>query len=171
MAGWLLPDEQRDSVYELDLDGLWTRGIRGIIFDLDNTLGPWGFPKLDGEVRRWLKGVEARGFRIGFLSNHEGDGREELWVSLNRHPVVFRAAKPRLGGYRRMLEGMGLPPEAVAMVGDQLFTDILGAKRLGLYAILVRPVAPEREEGFARLRRWLERQILRLARPRASRKN
>jgi HAD superfamily phosphatase (TIGR01668 family) len=157
----LFPDEQLDSVYDLDLERLWTRGVRGIIFDLDNTLGPWGFERLDESALRWLQTIKERGFRLGFLSNHGGNGREELFESLNGHPVVFNAGKPRRAGYRRVLERLKLSPREVIMVGDQLFTDIWGAKRLGLHTILVQPVAPEREGPLVGFRRWLERVLLR----------
>ncbi|OGF53389.1 MAG: hypothetical protein A2Z21_06995 [Candidatus Fraserbacteria bacterium RBG_16_55_9] len=157
----LLPDERRDSVYQLDLEALWARGARGIIFDFDNTLGPWGFAQLDEQALRWLKTVQTRGFRVGFLSNHRGEGREGLLASLDGHPVVFNAGKPRPSGYRSLLEKLDLPLRQVIMVGDQIFTDIWGAKRLGLYTVLVRPVAPEREGPFVRVRRLLERLLLR----------
>lgn len=156
-----LPDERRDSVYEVDLQALWDRGVRGIIFDLDNTLGPWGFTNLDGQALRLLQTVKARGFRLGFLSNHEGNGRETLLPSLDGNPIVFDARKPARAGFEKLLERLQLTPKEAAMVGDQLFTDVWGAKRLGLYTILVQPVAPEREGPFVRLRRWLERLILR----------
>jgi hypothetical protein len=155
----LLPDERLDSVYDLDFERLRALGIRGIIFDLDNTLGPWGFRELDERTREWLKRVEAEGFRSAFLSNDGGEGR---LVDLTGYPVLFDAGKPRSAGFRRLLGEIGLPPHEVAMVGDQLFTDVLGAKRLGLYAILVRPVAPSREGPSVRFRRRLERLILRL---------
>lgn len=155
----LLPDERLDSVYDLDLGRLRALGIRGIIFDLDNTLGPWGFRELDERTREWLQSVEAEGFRLAFLSNDGGKGRLK---DLTGYPVLFDAGKPRSAGFRRLLEEMGLPPHEVAMVGDQLFTDVLGAKRLGLHAILVRPVAPSREGPSVRFRRRLERLILRL---------
>lgn len=155
----ILPDERLDSIHKLDLEGLWACGIRGIIFDLDNTLGPQGFAHLDRRTLEFLEAVKARGFLIGFLSNNEGEGREGI---PKEYPIVFRAGKPRVAGFREMLGKLRLSPRAVAMVGDQLFTDIWGAKRVGLYTILVLPVAPDHEGPFMRLRRWLERQILRL---------
>jgi len=161
MFSKLLPDEQLGSVFELDLEGLRARGVRGIIFDLDNTLGAWGFERMDEQTIKWLVAIQERGFKIGFLSNHQGGGREGILEDLN-HPVVFSARKPRRSGFREILSQLGLAPHEAAMVGDQLFTDVWGAKLLGLYTILVEPVAPEREGPFTRARRWLERRILRL---------
>ncbi len=157
----LLPDEQLNSIYELDAQKLRARGIRGIIFDLDNTLGPWGFTQLDERMRRWLRELEAQGFRLGFVSNDGGRGREALRAALNGHPVVFQARKPGTQGLRRVLEELSLPPSQVAMIGDQIFTDVLAAKRLGLYAILVQPIADDPRDVSLKLRRLLERLILR----------
>jgi hypothetical protein len=161
MFSKLLPDEQLESVFELDLEGLWARGVRGIIFDLDNTLGAWGFERMDEQTIKWLAAIQERGFKIGFLSNHQGKGRERLFEHLS-HPVVFSAKKPRRGGFRQILRELGLAPHEAAMVGDQLFTDVWGAKRLGLYTILVKPVALDDEGPITRLRRWLERRIIHL---------
>ncbi len=161
----LLPDEQLDSVFDLDVERLKARGIRGLVFDLDNTLGPWGFTQLDERTRRWLRALEAQGFRLGFVSNDGGQGREALRAALDGdgHPVVFRAGKPGTRGLRQALEALGLPPERVALVGDQLFTDVLAAKRLGLYAIRVKPLADDPHDWGLKLRRGLERLVLRWA--------
>ncbi len=157
----LLPDEQLDSIYELDVQKLRARGIQGIIFDLDNTLGPWGFTQLDERMQRWLRELEAQGFRLGFVSNDGGRGRETLKVALDGRPVAFRARKPRTQGLQRVLGELGLPPHQIAMIGDQIFTDVLAARRLGLYAILVKPIADDPHDVSLKLRRLLERLILR----------
>lgn len=159
-----LPDEQRQSVYDLDLEQLRSRGIRGIIFDLDNTLGPWGFTQWENRVLRWLSRVVHQGFSVGYLSNDPGEGRHELIATLDGQPVVFDAGKPRSRGFQKVLQRLSLPPERSAMVGDQLFTDVWGAKRLGMYTVLVQPVDPSLEGIWTRARRRLERLILRAAR-------
>ncbi len=157
----LLPDERLPSVRHLDLHALERRGIEGIVYDLDNTLGAWGFTHFAEETLRHLEAVKKRGFQLGFLSNDHGEGRHHVKESLSAHPLLFNAKKPRRAGYRAILEHFKLLPHQAAMVGDQIFTDILGAKRVGMYAIMVDPVAPEIEEPQVRLRRFLERQILR----------
>ncbi len=161
LARRLLPDERLPSVFDLDAGRLRARGIEGIVFDLDNTLGPWGFQRLDERTLRFLESLRREGFRLGFLSNHEGDGREELRARLGDCPMLFNAGKPRKRGFQKILALLDLPPERVAMVGDQLFTDVWGAKRMGMYTIWVHPVAPDREELSVRVRRFLERQLWR----------
>jgi len=154
------PDQQLDSAAQLRPEALRARGIRGIIFDLDSTLGPWGFTRLPPELPSFLNQLEQQGLSLAFLSNHSGRGRQALRESLGGRPLIFRAGKPRPSGFLRLLKLLGLPAAQVAMVGDQLFTDIWGAKRLGLWAILVPSLAPAREPWPMRPRRWLERAVL-----------
>lgn len=156
----LLPDEELDSVFALDPERLRKLGKRGIIFDLDNTLGRRGSAELEERVLRLLSELEGAGFRIGVLSN-SSLVRRRIEEKLKGHPVHFNARKPRRGGFRRMLAAMGLKPKDVVMVGDQLFTDVWGAKRLGIYSILVRPLDPH-EPWHIRLGRGLARFILAL---------
>jgi hypothetical protein len=155
----MLPDEQLDSIFELDPQRLKRLGKRGIIFDLDNTLGQRGAPELEERVLELLSRLEEEGFRIGILSNNEGIEKERLLAKLDSYPVYLNAQKPRRRGFRWILQEMGLRPEEVAMVGDTLFTDIWGAKRLGIYAILVRPVDP-REPLLIKLGRLIARLFL-----------
>ncbi|MFB6285474.1 MAG: YqeG family HAD IIIA-type phosphatase [Candidatus Bipolaricaulia bacterium] len=159
----LTPHQHLSSVFELDLDGLRARGIRGVIFDLDNTLGPWGFTEWDERILRWLADVEAAGFALAFLSNDEGIDRKSVRVELSGYPLRFNAGKPGTRAFWEMLGALGMDPNEVAMVGDQIFTDVLGATRVGLHTVLVRPFDPATESRSTRVRRWLERQILRLS--------
>lgn len=156
----LFPDEELGSVFELDPARLKRAGKRGIIFDLDNTLGPRGAQGLERRVLEFLTALEREGFLIGILSNDAGFGRLK---GLEGYPVYFDARKPRRGGFRQLLREMGLKPEETVMVGDNLFTDIWGAKRLGLYAILVGPFDPN-EPFHIRLVRLAARLTLGLQR-------
>jgi len=158
----MFPDEELDSIFSLDPARLKAAGKRGIIFDLDNTLAPRGAEELTGPVRDLLSGLERKGFLIGILSNNEG---RLLSSKLGDHPIHihFNAQKPRRRGFRRLLQEMDLRPEEAVMVGDNLFTDIWGAKRLGIHAILVRPFDPH-EPFFIKPVRLAARLILALRR-------
>ncbi|MFQ6116900.1 MAG: YqeG family HAD IIIA-type phosphatase [Candidatus Bipolaricaulia bacterium] len=155
----MLPDEQLNSIFELDPQRLKELGKRGIIFDLDNTLGRRGARELEEQVLKLLSRLEEEGFSIGILSNSEGAERERLLAKLDGYPVYLNAQKPRRRGFRWILQEMGLRPEEVAMVGDTLFTDVWGAKRLGIYSILVRPV-DSHEPSLIRLGRLIARLFL-----------
>ncbi|MCX8103207.1 MAG: YqeG family HAD IIIA-type phosphatase [Candidatus Bipolaricaulota bacterium] len=158
----LRPDEIARSIYEIDYEHLWHAGYRALIFDIDNTLGEWGCRTLPESAHALVHQLEARGFVLGFLSNDGGENRSHLKAQLGSYPVIWRAAKPRIGSYRALIALLATQERETAMIGDQLFTDIWGAKRSGLYAILVAPVSPASDSIWAKLRRPLERLVLRL---------
>ena len=166
MLSSLLPDEEINSVYEIDFAKLKAQGKRGIIFDLDNTLGEWGFTKLDERVWQLLDMLKKEGFVLGFLSNDSpksNDFRLSTFRLLGCFgPMVFHARKPLSAGYEKLLAQMNVKVKEAVMVGDQLFTDIFGAKRLKIYSILVEPVDRSKESFFTRVRRALERALLSL---------
>lgn len=158
MGRGLRPDSRCDTVYTIDLRGLQARGVRGVILDLDNTLVPWGARDAPPELSRWITVGRTEGLRFCIVSNNRGARVERLAASLGV-PAVTGALKPRRGALRRALGVMGTTPEETALVGDQIFTDILGGNRLGLYTILVRPQSG-REFLLTRPVRWVERFVL-----------
>lgn len=160
MVKSLFPDEELGSIYEIDFIKLKAQGKRGIIFDLDNTLGEWGFTKLDERVWDLFEMLKKEGFVLGFLSNDDGQKRAWLQAKLDGCPMVFHARKPLSAGYKKLLAQMNVKVKEAVMVGDQLFTDIFGAKRLKIYSILVEPVDRSKEPFFIGVRRVLERVLL-----------
>lgn len=150
----LVPDDYRPSVYDIDLKALRDRGIRGIILDLDNTLVQWNHPEPTEPLERWLGEVRKAGFRACIVSNNAG-GRVRSFAERLEVPGISKAVKPRRGSFRRAMSLMGTSPHETVVVGDQIFTDVLGAKRLGLYAILVKPVTSREFIGTS-LVRFLE---------------
>jgi hypothetical protein len=151
------PDERLASIHEIDLESLRFKGIEGLIFDLDNTIGTWGFRQIDEQMLTHIQDLHNNGFKLAFLSNDHGKDREYVTESLAQFPLIYAARKPELAGYRAILAQMNLPPSNVAMIGDQLFTDVFGAKRMGMYAIMVKPVSPEVENWEVGIRRFFER--------------
>lgn len=156
----LRPDEIARSIHEIDYERLWRTGYRALIFDIDNTLGEWGCRELSQPTQMLVRELAARGFSLGFLSNDGGQDRPQLKEQLRSWPVLWRAGKPRTRHYKNMLELLKTHQRETVMIGDQLFTDIWGAKRAGLYAILVAPVSPASDSLWAKLRRPLERLVL-----------
>lgn len=157
-----LPDERQQSIYTIDYEALWQKGFRGLIFDLDNTLGSHNFSVLDESVFALLEKLKRQNFRIAFISNHNGGGRQWMNQKFDGTPLVFHAKKPFRSGFLRILQALQLKPEETAMIGDQFFTDVLGAKRCRLYTILVEPVDMQSDTLQMRCRRWLERRLLKL---------
>jgi hypothetical protein len=156
LSQWLVPDAVVGAVTEIAPQALVARGLRGLVIDLDNTLTRWNEPGCAPDVAAWLEAAAAAGLRLCIVSNN-GPARvaafcRGLGVDL---PWIAPAGKPRPEAYRRALERLGLPPEHVAAVGDQIFTDVFGGKRAGLMAILVRPLA-RREFPATRVVRVIE---------------
>jgi HAD superfamily phosphatase (TIGR01668 family) len=136
----LCPKLQTDSVSDLDLADLKRRGIQGIIFDLDNTLVAWKQDRLAPEVVDIIKQARLLGFKMSILSNAM-EHRVEVVANLLDIPYVSRAVKPRKSPFRKAMELMGTSQDTTAVVGDQLFTDILGGNRMKLYTIWISPLS------------------------------
>lgn len=147
------------SVHDIDLDRLAARGIRGIIVDVDNTLVAWGGKEPPREIVDWFDRVRTRGFSVCLLSN-AGERRVTAFATALGVPAVPGAAKPRRRGFLAALRLLGTEPVATAVIGDQIFTDVWGGNRLGLFTILVTPVS-RREFIGTRFVRLLERVVAR----------
>ncbi|MFP4588805.1 MAG: YqeG family HAD IIIA-type phosphatase [Candidatus Acetothermia bacterium] len=151
----LFPDQEADSIFDINYERFAHQGKKGLIFDLDNTLGAWQRDHLDEEVMNLLDEVRELDLKVGILSNGRGKNIRSLLEELP-YPVIFNASKPRRQGYREMLKRLGLKPDEVVMIGDQLLTDILGANRMNMHSILVRPLDPGYEYQLIKLNRLLE---------------
>lgn len=161
------PDEIQDSVHKINFRDWYDKGYRGVIFDIDNTLVAHG-ADADEKSIRLFEGLRKIGFETMLLSNN----RQERVQRFNE-PVgsryIFKAGKPSAKNYLRAMEEMGTHRSNTLFVGDQLFTDVWGAKRLGIHTILVKPIDP-REEIQIVLKRCLERLILYFYRKRGQKK-
>lgn len=156
-----IPNLLVHSVYDIPLDELRARGIRGLLFDLDNTLlAHYGF-EFTIEVIDWLKKVSEEGFLVCIVSNGSPHRTLALAEKLGI-PAIPRSSKPRRRGLRKALEQLGLAPDQAAMVGDQIFTDVWAGNRMGLYTVLVNRIDTQ-EPWFFWIKRVLEKVILRLA--------
>lgn len=158
------PDLVVKSVHDIPLAELSARGVRGLLFDLDNTLMVHHGEDFDPVVIEWIRQALAQGFKVAIVSNSHVD-RTLLLAEKLGVPGVARSRKPRRGGLRRGLAALELRPDEAAMVGDQIFTDVWAGRRLGLYTILVDRYAAH-EPWFIQAKRPLERVVLRRARHR-----
>jgi HAD superfamily phosphatase (TIGR01668 family) len=136
---YLCPKQYVQDIQQVDLKNLKKKGIKGIIMDLDNTLVPWNDDAVFPEIIEWIKEVKKSGFKACIVSNNRAQRREEI-TKIFDVPAFWRAVKPRRRTFRKAIRMMGLKPSQVAVIGDQVFTDILGGNRLGLYTILVHPL-------------------------------
>jgi len=133
-----------------------------MIIDLDNTLVAYRAAAVAPEVAMWVQSALSRGFRLVLVSNNWSERVATFGAQIGV-PVVPSAMKPLPLAFLRALRVLGTPRSATAVVGDQLFTDVLGAKLLGMHTILTEPIS---EHGFitTRAMRVVERALLRWAR-------
>lgn len=151
------PDEYLDSTYVIDFDALYRAGYRGVIFDIDNTLVPHGAPA-DERARALFCHLKEIGFDCCLLSNNQLP-RIELFNQDIHVKFIENAHKPSVKNYRKAMQMMGTNTGNTLFVGDQLFTDVYGARRTGIHSILVKPIHPKEEIQIV-LKRYLERIVL-----------
>jgi hypothetical protein len=156
----LLPDQIVRTVYDIDLKDLKSRGVRGIVTDLDNTLVSARTPLATPELIAWLDAVREQGFQVVILSNNNLQRVAKFAEPLGI-PYVHLARKPAARAFRRALEVLRLPPEQAVVVGDQMMTDMLGGRRAGLRTILVSPISMAEEGFMTRINRRIENIALR----------
>ncbi len=151
------PDVYMDSAYEIDYKGLYEKGFRGIIFDIDNTLVPHGAPADMRSIELFGK-LKEIGYETLVLSNNK-EPRVRSFSDKVGSQYIFKANKPFPEGYEKAMEMMGTNRETTVFVGDQLFTDIWGARKAGILTYLVKPIHPKEEIQIV-LKRILEKIVL-----------
>jgi len=152
------PELHYDRTSSVELEPLWERGICGLILDLDNTLVPWRGSDLTEEMLDWARRARSMGFQLCIASNTRRYGRLRKIAEALDATYVTGVSKPRRGGFRAAARKMDLDLDQVAVIGDQMMTDILAAKRLGIMAILVDRIQGH-EFLFTKINRGLERLI------------
>lgn len=151
------PDCYMNSTYEIDFDAYYEKGYRGIIFDIDNTLVPHGAPA-DERSKALFVHLKELGYQVVLLSNNK-EPRVKMFNDVVKVSYIFKAGKPLVKNYLKAMEMMGTNKENTIFVGDQLFTDVWGAKRTGIHNVLVQPI-DKKEEIQIVLKRYLEKIVL-----------
>lgn len=157
MFDTFFPDEIQKSAYEIDFDQLYSEGYRGLIFDIDNTLVPHGAPA-DDRAKALFTHLKELGFQCCLLSNNQIDRVKMFNDDVQVH-FIENAHKPSTKNYLKAIELMGTDKKHTIFIGDQLFTDVWGAKRAGIRNILVNPIHPKEEIQIV-LKRCLEKIVL-----------
>lgn len=160
LHSWLRPHRYVPSLHHVDPAELRSRGLRAALLDLDNTLVPWTEQELEPNVEAWVARAREAGLRICIVSNTRVESRIQRIARRLGVPYLSRARKPRRRALRLALGLLGTRPEETAVIGDQVFTDVVAGNRLGAYTVLCVPM-PGREFPGAVLIRRLERFVLR----------
>ena len=147
------PDMYIDSAYDIDYKGLYDKGYRGIIFDVDNTLVEHGAP-VTPRAKELFSELRKIGYDTCIISNNK-EHRVKPLANEVGSKYVSKADKPSPKNYIKAMEYMNTDTDNTFFVGDQLFTDVWGANRAGIMSILVKPI-DKHEEIQIILKRRLE---------------
>lgn len=153
------PDRLVPRITDIDIDALVQAGVRGLLLDVDNTLTTHDNPDLSPAVREWLQKAAQAGISAVIVSNNRA-ARARPFAEAIGLPFVAKARKPLRSGFRRAAALLGLQPEQCLVIGDQVFTDILGARLSGIACIQVLPIEAEKGQRFIAFKRMLEKPIV-----------
>lgn len=141
------------SIYDLDPTELAGMGISFLLMDLDNTLAPYSISSAPLRLRNWIDSVRRAGICPFILSNNKGDRPVEFAKDLSLE-YVRHAKKPDTAKLLEVLESKNVSPENAAIIGDQIYTDVLCGSRAGITTIAVRPISLRNPLHLVRY--WLE---------------
>lgn len=146
------------SITEITPAALKKRGIKALILDVDNTLTTHNNPTPAEGVPEWIKEMKSAGIKLLIVSNNNAERVTPFAEMLGLH-FVPNGAKPLPMGFLRAVKELGVPKNRIAAVGDQIFTDILGANLAGVRSVFVYPIEPETSLPF-RFKRAIEKPLL-----------
>lgn len=151
------PDYEYKSAYDIPYKRLYENGYRGVVFDIDNTLVPHGAPATRRAVKLF-KELNEIGYKTFLISNNK-EKRVKSFAQKVNSRYLYKANKPRVKGYIKAMLEMETTANKTLFVGDQLFTDIWGAKKAGMLTFLTKPIHPKEEIQIV-IKRRLEAIVL-----------
>lgn len=157
--GLFRPTVRYRRITDITVEALHTMEVRGILLDVDNTLTTHYCPDLSDEVARWLKMVAEAGIALTIVSNAK-QYRVEPFAAKVGLSCVWMAAKPLPFGFWRGVRTLGVPRRQCLAIGDQTFTDTLGAKLAGVRVVQLQPIQLEEDKPFMMFKRRIEAYIL-----------
>lgn len=154
----LFPDIYIKSIAELPIEELKKRGIKALVFDIDNTISPYDVAEPDDDALAVLDKLKEEGFKICLLSNNK-EQRIKLFNKKIGAYAYWEAGKPGVKKLREAMDEMGTDSKSTAMVGDQVFTDMWCGHNAGLLSIMTAPIC-ERDQLITKVKRPLERFVM-----------
>lgn len=130
-----------DSVFDITGSVLAEKGISLLLADLDNTLVPYGVARPDDRLQVWCRGLKEAGVALFVLSNNRHSERPRVFCQAMGIPFIGHAGKPKTAGFHQAMKQLNVTARQTAIVGDQVFTDVLGGNRAGVATILVKPIS------------------------------
>ena len=156
----LYPQLYVKSLFKIDLQILKNRGIKGIIFDLDNTIIPRDQKNFTPDIEDWLLKLKEQDFKLCIASNNRRQHRVSYLAQVLDIPYIYKAGKPRRKAFRRAMHLLSTDANTTAVIGDQVFTDVYGGNRMGLFTILVVPLPGKEFWGTTFFNRRFEKLVL-----------
>lgn len=151
------PDIDIESIYELPIDYLKSKGIRLLFFDIDNTVVPYDIAQASEKEISFFKNLFLKGFKVCFISNNTR-ARTHLFNEQIGAYTIPKASKPWVKKLNEMLDRLGFKSREAALIGDQLFTDVWCAHNSHMLSILVKPVS-KRDQFQTKIKRGIERLV------------
>lgn len=154
-------DAYFENIKDVSPEYLKEKGIEGIILDIDNTLIGHDVPIPDEKTMAHLRLFESAGLKLCVVSNNKYERVKNFTEKIGVEFFVYEALKPKKYGYNEASKEMNLSMNKIAAIGDQIFTDVWGAKRAGCFAILTKPLHRGNEGKFIAFKRFLEKPFVR----------
>lgn len=152
-----VPDMYKKSIYDINYDVLKEKGIKCLLFDLDNTLVPYNIKEINDKLSKLFAELKQN-FKIIIFSNSPIARVKFFKEALEVDGVGF-AKKPRRKNFQNILNKYKLEEDEVAIIGDQLNTDIIGGNKVGITTILINPVS-KKDPFWVKPERFYERRIM-----------
>lgn len=159
MFGHLTPDYLFSKFDDITPEFLRGIGCTALVIDIDNTLAPYEQAEPDGRIAGWFEALKSAGIQAALISNNEKARVRDFNRTLGL-PAYYKCRKPSTKYLRIAIEEMGADTAGTVLLGDQLLTDVFAAKRLGLRAIVVKPIK-DKKTFFFRFKRGLEKPLMR----------
>ena len=155
-----VPFDCKKSIFDIDYNKLYENGRKIVLFDLDNTIIPYDMDSPNEQILTLVNKIKGIGLKVLLISNNK-KSRVEIFAKACELEFISSAKKPFRKGYKRLLKTIkyGNISEVIA-VGDQLMTDVLGARRMGIDCILVKAIKKKSEKWYTKINRKLENRVL-----------
>lgn len=155
-----IPTNYNKTIFDIDYNKLYEKGKKIILFDVDNTLIPYDLTDPTKEIIDLFENIKKIGFKIALISNNN-KYRIEKVARVCDIPYIAKATKPLKSGFKRALRILKVSNKSeVVVVGDQIMTDVFGARRMGLDVILVKPIKKKSEKWYTKINRMFEGRVL-----------
>lgn len=168
MKNYFVPDFMFGSIYDITPDFFISENIKALVLDIDNTLVTYGMEEPTEDVISWIRSMESAGLKISIASNNHKERVDRFNEKLGVL-TMYESGKPSRKAVRTACASFSVKPSECAVIGDQIFTDVLCASRAGALSVLVTPLK-YKENLFFKFKRLCEKPFIRAYKRREKRR-